>query len=134
MGKIVLTPEQTDKALNPELTDAKALLCGKQIKVIVMSLKKEQVFIKSLKELIPNVESTVDIVNALIDIDPERLCALAAIVANHAGESFTAEDIFESTRLVDIIAAIETQIREQGYLDFLLQITGAVPGLLTVKR
>ena len=133
MARKVVTPEQVEKALNPQLTDAKAKLCGKEFKVIVMSCDKEQVFIKELRDLIPTADTTVDIVKSLINIDMNKVCELAALVAKNSGEDFTAEEIMKSTRLLDIAKAIEIQITEQGYLDFLLQITAALPGMLTVK-
>ena len=129
-----VTQEEIDKALNPELTDATATLCGKSFKVLVMPLNKEQVFLKELKALLPSAPDTAGFIKALSDIDPDRLCVLAERIAQNSGETFTAEQIAESTRLVDIISAIETQVNEQGYLDFLARIAAALPGMLSAKQ
>lgn len=129
-----ITPEQIAEALNPALSDTEAFLCGKKIKIVAMPLSKEQVFLKQLRSIVPQTIDGQAVIQALIDADPAPLCELARKIATNSGEAFTADQIADSTRLVDIVGAIEAQVEKQGYLDFLLRIAAMLPGALTAKQ
>jgi|GEM_PF-4555781 len=136
MGRKV-TDAQIAEALNPALSEDMAVLGEQKFKVITMPLSVEQVFLKKLRSIVPKTVSGPEMIDALIETDVNDLCELAAMIVKNAGEDYkplTAADILHSARLVDIIGAIEMQIEKQGYLDFLLRITAALPGVLTAKR
>ena len=62
------------------------------------------------------------------------LCELAAIVAINSGQDMTPDYILENARMVDIIGAIEVQLEENGYLDFLLRMATVLPGILNARQ
>ena len=127
------TTEEMEKAVNPELTDATAALCGQTFKVLVLPLNKEQVFLKLLRRVIPTSLTGQALLDALLDADTGVLCEMAAIIAANSGAGITAEDILENGRLVDVVDAIQVQLNENGYLDFLLRLAQAIPGMLSVR-
>lgn len=129
-----ITPEQVAEALNPALSESTATLCGKEFAVITMPLSGEQVFLMKLRAMVPKTLNGPELIEALLTADAGKLCELAAMVASNAKEEMTADEILHSTRLVDIIGAIEVQIEKQGYLDFLLRIAAVLPGALTAKQ
>lgn len=129
-----VTPEQQAEALNPELSETEAFLCGKMIKIVAMPLSKEQVFLKQLRSIVPQTLDGQAVIQALIDADPAPLCSLAVKIAKNSGKDFTEQQIMDSTRLVDIVGVIEKQVEKQGYLDFLLRIAAMLPGALTAKQ
>ena len=129
-----VTPEQVAEALNPALSESKVTLCGKEFTVTTMPLSGEQVFLMKLRAMVPKTLSGPELIEALLTADAGKLCELAAMVANNAKVEMTADEILHSTRLVDIIGAIEVQIEKQGYLDFLLRIAAVLPGALTAKQ
>ena len=133
MGRKI-TPEQVAEALNPALSESTATLCGKKFAVITMPLSGEQVFLMKLRAMVPKTLNGPELIEALLTADAGKLCELAAMVASNAKEEMTADEILHSTRLVDIIGAIEVQIEKQGYLDFLLRIAAVLPGALTAKQ
>lgn len=129
-----VTPEQVAEALNPALSESTATLCGKEFTVITMPLSTEQVFLTKLRAMVPKTLNGPELIEALLTADAGKLCELATMVASNAKEEMTADEILHSTRLVDIIGAIEVQIEKQGYLDFLLRIAAVLPGALTDKQ
>lgn len=128
------TEEQIAEALNPGLSEDKAMLGDQEFMVITMPLSVEQVFLKKLRAIVPKTISGPALIDALIDADMKMLCEMAAMIAENAGQELTAKDILSTARLVDIVGAIETQIEKQGYLDFLLRIAAVLPGALTVRQ
>lgn len=135
-----ITDDQIAEALNPALSETTVQLADQTIRVVTMSLAVEQVFLKKLRKIVPTTISGLsgpELIDALIDTDVNILCELAAMVAKNSGEDckpLTAADLLVSARLVDIVGAIEAQIEKQGYLDFLLRIAAALPGVLTAKQ
>ena len=127
------TMEEMEKAVNPELTDATAELCGKRFKVLVLPLNKEQVFLKLLRRVLPRALTGQALLGALLDADMGVLCEMAAIVAANSGAEITAADIQEKARLVDIVEVLQVQLDENGYLDFLLRLASALPGMLSAR-
>ena len=123
-----------EKAINPDLTDATATLCGQHFKVIVLPLNKEQVFLKLLRRILPQAASGQALIDALLNADVGILCELAAIVATNSEQDLTTDDIHASGRLVDIVGAIEVQLEENGYLDFLLRMATVIPGILNARQ
>lgn len=106
--------DEMEKAINPALTDAEVFLCGRRFKILVMPLNKEQVFLKLLRRVLPEVATGAGMVDALLNADLGVLCEMAAIIANNSGEDLTTGDILEGGRLVDVVALIETQLEETG--------------------
>lgn len=129
-----VTQEEIDKAINPDLTDAVTTLCGITFKVKVLPLNKEQVFLKMLKSLLPQSVSGEALIEALLSADIGTLCEMAAIIANNSGQELSAGEILEAGRLVDIVTAIQTQLDENGYLDFLLRMAAVMPGILSARQ
>lgn len=127
------TQEEKDKALNRELTDAVAVLCGERFKVLVLPLNKEQVFLKLLRKVLPSAAAGDALMNALLDADLPVLCELSAIIAANSGVELSAADILERGRLADIVTAIQIQLDENGYLDFLLRMATVIPEILIAK-
>ena len=128
------TQEEMEKAINPELTDATASLCGQRFKVVVLPLNKEQVFLKLLRRILPQAATGQALVEALLNADTGVLCELAAIVAINSGQDMTPDYILENARMVDIIGVIEVQLEENGYLDFLLRMATVLPGILNARQ
>ena len=129
-----VTQEEIDKALNPELTDATATLCGKSFKVLVLPLNKEQVFLKLLRRILPQAANGQALIDALLNADIGVLCELAAITAANSNLEITAAEIQENARLVDIVNTLQVQLDENGYLDFLLRMATAIPAMLAAKQ
>lgn len=129
------TPEEMEKAVNPELTDATASLCGRTFNILVLPLSKEQVFLKLLRRILPQTVSVsgAAVIDALLGADLPTLCELAAVITANAGEDLTAQDILEQARMVDIVTAIQIQLNENGYLDFLLRMAAVLPAVLNAR-
>ena len=128
------TDEEIEKALNPDLTDATATLCGQTFKVRVLPLNKEQVFLKLFKRIMPRALSGNALIDALLEAEVPTLCELAAIIAANADVDLQTKDILENGRLVDIVQAIQVQLDENGYLDFLVRMVAVIPEMLAAKQ
>lgn len=128
------TEDEIAKALNPDLTDATATLCGQTFKVPVLPLNKEQAFLKLLRRVLPQAVTGEALLNALLDADIVVLAQMAAIVTANAGADLSADDILEGGRMVDVVDTIRVQLEENGYLDFLLRLATAMPELLSAKQ
>jgi hypothetical protein len=128
------TQAEMEKALNPALTDTTTTLCGVEFKVLVLPLNKEQVFLKMFRRVIPAEMNGASIIEALLNADIGTLCEIAAVIAINSEQDMNAEYIYTNGKLVDIVTAIEKQLDENGYLDFLVRMATVLPEILSAKQ
>ena len=135
-----ITDDQIAEALNPALSETTVQLADQTIRVVTMSLAVEQVFLKKLRKIVPTTISGLsgpELIDALIDTDVNILCELAAMVAKNSERIANRLQLLICWYLRGwwiLSEPIEAQIEKQGYLDFLLRIAAALPGVLTAKQ